>query len=60
VRAKPRNVYDVGQGQGPDDDEPNYHESEPLLLDCNHHCNPHDDLEYAKTDLAPIEAYVIP
>jgi hypothetical protein len=24
IRTKPRNVYDVGQGQGPDDDEPNY------------------------------------
>jgi hypothetical protein len=37
VRTKPRNVYDVGQGQGPDDDQANYHESEPLQLDHNHH-----------------------
>jgi hypothetical protein len=56
VRMKPRNVYDVGQGQGHDDDEPNYHESEPLLLDHNQHFDPHDDIEYARTDLAPIEA----
>jgi hypothetical protein len=52
---KSRNVYDVGQGQGHDDDEPNYYESEPFLLDHNQHCNPYDDLEYARTNLAPIE-----
>jgi hypothetical protein len=61
VRTKPRSVYDVGQGQGLDDDEPNYHESEPLLLEhVDDHCDPQDDLKYAKTDLVPIEAYVIP
>jgi hypothetical protein len=60
VRTKPRNVYDVGQSQWPDDDKPNYYKSEPLLLECaDHHCDPQDDLEYARTDLAPIEAYVI-
>jgi hypothetical protein len=59
VRTKPKNVYDVGQGQGPHDNKANYHESESLLLDCNHHYDPHDDLEYVRTDLAPIEAYVI-
>ena len=36
-----------------------YQESEPLLLDRNHHYDPHDDLEYARTDLVPIEQYVI-
>jgi hypothetical protein len=51
VRTKPRNVYDVGQGQGSDDDERNYHESEPLLLDHNHHCHPQDDLEYARNTI---------
>jgi hypothetical protein len=30
VRTKPRNVYDVGQGQRADDEQANYHESEPL------------------------------
>jgi hypothetical protein len=61
VRIKPRNMYDVGQGQWPNNDEPNYHESEPLLLEhADHHCDPRDDLEYARTDLAPIEVYVIP
>ena len=56
VRIKPKNVYDIGHGQRPDDDQPNYHESEPLLLDRNHDYDPHDDLEYARTDLTPIEA----
>jgi hypothetical protein len=41
VRTKPRNVYDVSQGQWPNDDEPNYHESKPLLLErADHHCDP--------------------
>jgi hypothetical protein len=30
VRTKPRNVYDVGQDQGADDDQANYHESDPF------------------------------
>jgi hypothetical protein len=60
VRTKSRNVYDVGQGQGPDDDQANYHESEPLQLDHNHHYDPHEeDIDYVRTDLPPIEAYVI-
>jgi hypothetical protein len=29
VRINPRNVYDVSKGQRSDNDEPNYHESEP-------------------------------
>ena len=53
-------MYDVSQGQGPNDDEANYHKSEPLLLDRNHHYDPHDDLKYVRTDLAPIKAYMIP
>jgi hypothetical protein len=32
VRTKPRNVYDVGQGEGNNDEGLNYHESEPLNL----------------------------
>jgi hypothetical protein len=57
VRIKPRNVYDVGQGQGVDDEQANYHESEPFQLDHNHHYDPHpDDIDYGRTDLPPIEA----
>jgi hypothetical protein len=60
MRTKPKNVYDISQGQGSYDDKVNYHESEPLLLDRNHHYDPYDDLEYVIIDLAPVEACVIP
>ena len=60
VRTKPKNVHDVGQGQGHDDDQANYHESEPLQLDHNHHYDPQEeDVDYVRTGLPPIEAYVI-
>jgi hypothetical protein len=50
-------VYDVGQGQGDDDKQANYHESEPLQLDHNYHYDLHpDDIDYGRTDLPPIEA----
>jgi hypothetical protein len=53
-------VYDVGQGQGPDDEQPNYYKSVPLQLDHNHHYDPQeDDVDYVRTDLPPIEVYVI-
>jgi hypothetical protein len=53
-------VYNVGQGQGPDNDQANYHENEPLQLDYNHHYDPHEeDIDYVRTNLPPIEAYVI-
>jgi hypothetical protein len=56
VKTKSRNVYDVGQGQGADDEQANYHESEPLQLDYNHHYDPHpDDIDYGRTDLPPIK-----
>jgi hypothetical protein len=51
VRTKPRNVYDVGQGEGPNDASVNYHQIERLLLNSNHDLNP--------PDLAPIKAHVI-
>jgi hypothetical protein len=57
VTTKPRNVYDVGQGQGADDEQANYHESKPLQIDHNHHYDPHpDEIDYGRTDLPPIEA----
>jgi hypothetical protein len=50
VRTKPRNVYDIGQGQGSDDEQPNYHESEPLQLDHNHHYDSQEeDIDYVRT-----------
>jgi hypothetical protein len=60
VRIKPVNVHDVVQGQGPHDDETNYHKSKPLLLDRNDDYDSHDDLEYVRTNLAPIKVHVIP
>jgi hypothetical protein len=60
VRTKPRNVYNIGQGQGPDDEQPNYYESEPLQLDHNHHYDSQEEeIDYVRTDLPPIEAYMI-
>ena len=60
MRTKPRNVYDVGQGQGPDDEQPNYHESVPLQLDYNHRYDLQEkDVDYFRTDVPPIEAYLI-
>jgi hypothetical protein len=50
----------VGMGQVADDDQPSYHETEPPQLDHNHHYDPHpDDIDYTRTDVPPIEAYVI-
>ena len=36
VRTKPKNVYDVDQGQGINDERDNYHESEPLNMNISH------------------------
>jgi hypothetical protein len=46
VRTKPKNVYDVGQGQGSNDASVNYHKIEPLLLSSNHDVNPPNDINY--------------
>jgi hypothetical protein len=35
LRTKPRNVYDVGEGEGHDDACVNYQEGEPLNLNVN-------------------------
>ena len=59
VRTKLKNMYDVGQGQGPDDDSVSYHEIEPFLLSGNHDVNPPDDVDYVRPDLLPIKVYVI-
>ena len=59
VRTKPRNMYDIGHGEGPNDAIINYHEIEPFLLSNNYDVNSSDDVDYVRLDLAPIEAYVI-
>jgi hypothetical protein len=57
VRTKLRNVYDVGQGEGNNDDGLNYHESEPLNLNVNRDPNDVDylDVQCARTDIPAIE-----
>jgi hypothetical protein len=41
-------------------DQANYHENEHLQLNHNHHYDPHEkDIYYVRTDLQPIEVYVI-
>jgi len=59
VRTKPRNVYDVGQGEGSHDSCDTYHECEPLLLTRNNDQDPSDEFDHVRPDLEPILAYVI-
>ena len=54
VRTKPRNVYDVGHGEGINDECDNYHESEPLNMNINHTLE--DDIQYFQDDIPPFEA----
>jgi len=42
-RTKPRNICDVGQGEGPHDACANYHECKPLQLTSNNDHDPQDD-----------------
>jgi hypothetical protein len=59
VKIKPRNVYDVGRGEGPHDVCENHHECEPMITtspDCH---NTGDDVDYVRVDVDPIKAYVI-
>jgi hypothetical protein len=46
VRTKPKNVYDVDQGEGPHDGCTNYHECEPLLLTSNNSHDPQDNFDH--------------
>jgi hypothetical protein len=57
VRTKPRNVYDVGQGEGNNDEGLNYHESEPLNLNINQDPNDVDypDVHCARNDVPAFE-----
>jgi hypothetical protein len=53
VRTKPRNVYDIGEGEGNDDSCDNYHESEPLNMNISH--DPNDVIECCRNDIPPID-----
>jgi len=57
IRIKPRNVYDVGQGKGNNDEGLNYHESGPLNLNVNQDPNDVDylDLHCARNDILAFE-----
>jgi hypothetical protein len=59
VKTKPRNVYDIGRGEGPHDVCENHHECEPLIITSTDYHNPEDNVDYVRVDLDPIEAYVI-
>lgn len=56
-RMKPRNVFDVGQGEGHDNDAGNYHENEPFNLNINQNPNDVDNdiVESACNDVSATE-----
>jgi hypothetical protein len=56
LRIDPRNVYDVGEGEGHDDACVNYHESEPLNLNVN--ANVDNVIKITQNDIPPIEVDV--
>jgi hypothetical protein len=58
LRTKPRNVFDVGQVERPNDARATYHEYEPLVLTSGNLHDLQDDFEHDKLDLDPIEARV--
>lgn len=57
VKTKPRHVFDVGQGEGHDDDVGGYRENEPFNLNINQ--DPlgvsNDNVECARNDVEGIE-----
>jgi hypothetical protein len=59
VMTKPRNVYDVGQGEGSNEAGTTYHECVPLVLATADLPDMNDEFEYDKPDIDPIEAPVI-
>jgi hypothetical protein len=59
VRTKPRNVYDVGHGEGSNEAGTTYHECVPLVLATDDLLDTNDEFEYDRPDIDPIEAPVI-
>jgi hypothetical protein len=59
VRTKPCNVYDIGQGDGSNEDGTTYHECVPLVLATDDLPDTNDEFEYDRPDIDPIEAPVI-
>jgi hypothetical protein len=58
VRTKPRNVYDVGQGEGSHDAGVTYHECEPLVLTTGDLHDMNDEFKHDKPNIDSIEAPV--
>jgi hypothetical protein len=58
VRTKPRNVYDVGLGEGSHGAVTTYHECEPLVLTSGNLHDPNDDFEHNRPNIDPIEVRV--
>lgn len=54
VQTKPRNVYDVGQGDGSHDTSDNYHEFEPFLITRINDNDPSDDFDHIRPNSDPI------
>jgi hypothetical protein len=59
VRTKPRNVYDVGQGEKSNVAGTTYHECVPLALATADLHDMNDEFEHDRPDIDPIEAPVI-
>jgi hypothetical protein len=59
VRTKPRNVYDVGQGEGSSDVDNAYHKCVPLVLPTDDLNDMNDEFDHDRPDIDPIEAPVI-
>jgi hypothetical protein len=58
VRNKPRNVYDVGQGEGNHDADATYHECVPLVLAIADIHDMNDEFKHDRPDIDLIEALV--
>jgi hypothetical protein len=56
MRTKPRNVYDVGQGEGSYDVGATYHECVLLVLATADLHDMNDEFEHDRPDIDPIEA----
>jgi hypothetical protein len=56
LKTKPRNVYNIGEGERHDDACVNYHESEPLNLNVNAYVD--DVIEITQNDIPPIKVEV--
>jgi len=58
MRTKPRNVYNIGQGEGSHDVGATYHECMPLVLATADLHDMNDEFEHDRPDIDPIEAPV--